>query len=661
MTQIARYQPKHHVRVVTATSLFDGHDAAINIMRRVLQDSGAEVIHLGHNRSVSEIVDAAIQEDAHAIAVSSYQGGHLEFFQYMIDLLHDRGAPHIKVFGGGGGVIVPSEIRRIETMGVAKIFSPEDGRTMGLQGMINHLLETIDAPFDFAASLDAPFHLSPEQPLRLARFITAVEEGQGRENGLLTQARKLLPRDTGKTIPVLGITGTGGAGKSSLVDELITRYLNDFSDKTVAVLSVDPSRRRTGGALLGDRIRMNSLDRGRVYMRSLATRAKHSEISAALADAIAVVKAAGFDLVIVETAGIGQGDAGIVPLVDIPIYVMTAEFGAPTQLEKIDMIDFAQLIAINKFERKGSEDALRHVRKQFQRNHQLFASDLEDMPVYGTIASKFNDDGVTALYHGILDVIAEKTGIVWRSRLPKPALKYSSSRTIVVPPERVRYLAEIAESVRAYHARAAAQALVAEQLWQLDGAMAMLADDSETRAGIESKRRVLESALAPECRLALDAFTKLKQDYAADEFVYKVREREFRTPLYRESLSGTRIPRVALPAFRNPGELLRWLLTENVPGQFPFTAGVFPFKRADEDPTRMFAGEGDPARTNRRFKYLSRNSDAKRLSTAFDSVTLYGWDPDERPDIYGKVGTSGVSIATLDDMKALYDGFDLVS
>ena len=424
------------MRVVTATALFDGHDAAINIMRRVLQDSGAEVIHLGHNRSAREIVDAAIQEDAHAIAVSSYQGGHIEFFQYIVDLLRERGAAHIKVFGGGGGVIVPREIRQIEAMGVSKIYSPEDGRTLGLQGMINHLLQAVDAPLDAAPCLEGVLDLSPDNPLRVARCITAIEESHDRQDGLLSRIRERLPRANKNVVPVLGVTGTGGAGKSSLVDELVTRFLNDFADKTIAVLSVDPSRRRTGGALLGDRIRMNALDRGRVYMRSLATRAKHSEISESLADAIAVVKAAGYDFVIVETAGIGQGDAGIVPLVDVALYVMTAEFGAPSQLEKIDMLDFAHLVAINKFECKGSEDALRHVRKQYQRNHKLFDTKPEDMPVYGTIASKFNDDGVTALYLGVLDVINEKLNAEWGSTLPRPAQKFSSSRAIIVPPER---------------------------------------------------------------------------------------------------------------------------------------------------------------------------------------------------------------------------------
>ncbi len=659
MEHVAQYQPKHHVRVVTATSLFDGHDAAINIMRRVLQDSGAEVIHLGHNRSVAEIVDAAIQEDAHAIAVSSYQGGHIEFFQYIVDLLRERGASHIKVFGGGGGVIVPSEIRQIESMGVAKIYSPEDGRTLGLQGMINHLLKSIDVPIDFSKCLDNSVQLSPNNPLHVARFITAFEEAHGRENGLLADIRKRLPATTNKTIPVLGVTGTGGAGKSSLVDELVTRFLNDFANKTVAILSVDPTRRRTGGALLGDRIRMNALDRGRVYMRSLATRAKGSEISASLTDAITVVKAAGYDLVIVETAGIGQGDAGIVPLVDIALYVMTAEFGAPTQLEKIDMLDFAHLVAINKFERKGSEDALRHVRKQYQRNHKLFDLKPEEVPIYGTIASKFNDDGVTALYHGVLDALNNKTNVGWKSSIARSAQKHSSSRSIVVPPERVRYLAEISESILKYRAWADEQALIAEQLWQLDGAIAQVPDAEPVRIALSVKRNEIADRLAPECAHALQEYEKLRADYSGDEFVYTVRGREVRTPLHLESLSGLQLPRVALPRFRNPGDLLRWILLENVPGSFPFTAGVFPFKRSDEDPTRMFAGEGDAARTNRRFKYLSRNSNAKRLSTAFDSVTLYGFDPDDRPDIYGKVGTSGVSIATLDDMKVLYSGFDL--
>lgn len=662
MEKPAPYRPKNHVRVVTATSLFDGHDAAINIVRRILQASGAEVIHLGHNRSVVEIVDAAIQEDAHAIAVSSYQGGHVEFFRYIVDLLNERGAGHIKVFGGGGGVIVPREIRQIESMGVSKIFSPEDGRRLGLQGMINELLESVDAAVDYSACLEGPLRLDTGRPLLVARFISAVEDAKARENGLLERITARLKDWPVKTIPVVGITGTGGAGKSSLVDELVSRFLNDFENKTVGIVSVDPARRRSGGALLGDRLRMNVLDRGRVYMRSLSTRSRHSEISDALGEAIGVLKAAGYDLILVETAGIGQGDAAIVPLVDVAVYVMTAEFGAPTQLEKIDMLDFADIVVVNKFDRKGSEDALRHVRKQYQRNHGLFDRKLEDMPVYGTIASRFHDDGVTALYQGLLDVIGEKVGVHWKSLMPRVAAKVPSSRAIVVPAERARYLAEIAETVRAYRRWAHEQARAAEELWRIDGALALLDDDDAEVGGVlRGKREKTAERLDPACAKMLADFEGLRARYAEEEFVYTVRDREIRTPLFRMSLSGTRVPRVSLPRFRNPGELLRWLLLENVPGGFPFTAGVFPFKRDDEDPTRMFAGEGDPARTNRRFKFLSRNSEAKRLSTAFDSVTLYGWDPDERPDIYGKVGTSGVSIATLDDMKTLYDGFDLCS
>lgn len=662
MEKPAPYRPKNHVRVVTATSLFDGHDAAINIVRRILQASGAEVIHLGHNRSVVEIVDAAIQEDAHAIAVSSYQGGHVEFFRYIVELLNERGAGHIKVFGGGGGVIVPREIRQIESMGVSKIFSPEDGRRLGLQGMINELLESVDAAVDYSACLEGPLRLDTGRPLLVARFISAVEDAKARENGLLERITARLKDWPVKTIPVVGITGTGGAGKSSLVDELVSRFLNDFENKTVGIVSVDPARRRSGGALLGDRLRMNVLDRGRVYMRSLSTRSRHSEISDALGEAIGVLKAAGYDLILVETAGIGQGDAAIVPLVDVAVYVMTAEFGAPTQLEKIDMLDFADIVVVNKFDRKGSEDALRHVRKQYQRNHGLFDRKLEDMPVYGTVASRFHDDGVTALYQGLLDVIGEKVGVHWKSLMPRVAAKVPSSRAIVVPAERARYLAEIAETVRAYRRWAHEQARAAEELWRIDGALALLDDeDAELGGVLRGKREKTAERLDPACAKMLAEFEGLRARYAEEEFVYTVRDREIRTPLFRMSLSGTRVPRVSLPRFRNPGELLRWLLLENVPGSFPFTAGVFPFKRDDEDPTRMFAGEGDPARTNRRFKFLSRNSEAKRLSTAFDSVTLYGWDPDERPDIYGKVGTSGVSIATLDDMKTLYDGFDLCS
>ncbi|MEW5725460.1 MAG: fused isobutyryl-CoA mutase/GTPase IcmF, partial [Thermodesulfobacteriota bacterium] len=570
------------------------------------------------------------------------------------------GAGHIQVFGGGGGVIVPEEISELQAYGVTKIYSPEDGRVMGLQGMINHLLECLDYPLDIAKVMDLIDRLTPDEHGAIARLITAAERAHvgGSPAGMI---RKLKEKTMGR-VPVAGFTGTGGAGKSSLVDETLTRFFHDFPDKAVAVLSVDPSRRKTGGALLGDRIRFNSLARRRVYLRSLATRQASNEVSAALDDAITILKAAGFDLIIVETAGIGQGDAAIVPFVDVPVYVMTAEFGAPTQLEKIDMLDYADLVVINKFDRKGSEDALRDVRKQYQRNHKLFDRKPDSLPVYGTIASKFNDDGVTAFYHALLDRLEAKTEAKWESSLPRKDLKHSSSKTVIIPPERARYLSEIAETVRYYHRWVDEQAEIARKIWQIDGALGELADENDRpflEEALRKKRAGLARRLDPTCARLLEGFPELRARYEADEFVYKVRDREIRTPLFRESLAGTRIPRVALPRYENPGDLLKWLLRENVAGAFPYTAGVFPFKRTDEDPTRMFAGEGDPARTNRRFQYLSRDYEAKRLSTAFDSVTLYGWDPDERPDIYGKVGTSGVSICTLEDMKVLYGGFDL--
>ena len=650
------YVLKNSVRIVTATSLFDGHDASINIMRRILQDSGAEVIHLGHNRSAAEIVTAAVQEDAQGIAVSCYQGGHMEFFKYIVDLLREKGAENIKVFGGGGGVIVPSEMDELHEYGVARIYSPEDGRMLGLQGIINDLLRAIDLPPILDNLMQLAETSTTADTLNVARLITAAETAKIKEDGYLADMRTALQNRLNRTVPVLGITGTGGAGKSSLVDELVTRFLNDQPDKTVAILSVDPSRRKTGGALLGDRIRLNSLGRERVYMRSLATRKSLLEISDALEDAILIAKAAGFDLVIVETAGIGQGDAAVVPLVDASLYVMTAEFGAASQLEKIDMLDFADLVAINKFDREGADDALRDVRKQYQRNRKMFDRDTADMPVYGTIASKFNDDGVTSLYLGVLDVLIERTGIDWTTDLPRPKAKHSTSKTIIIPAEKTRYLSEIADNLRHYHQFAEKQASLARRIWKLQGALEELGRPDQT---LEDKKAELEKKLDQECRQLLDEFPTLKAKYSQDEFVYKVRDREIRTPLFHTSLSGTKIPRVALPDYSDPGDLLKWLLLENVPGRFPYTAGGFPFKRTDEDPTRMFAGEGDPARTNRRFKYLSQNAEFKRLSTAYDSVTLYGQDPDEQPDIYGKVGNSGVSVCTLDDMKVLFDGFEL--
>ncbi len=659
------YKPKHQIRVVTATSLFDGHDASINIVRRILQDAAVEVIHLGHNRSVHEIVDAAIQEDVQGIAVSSYQGGHVEFFKYIIDLLKEGGVPHVKVFGGGGGVIIPDEIKEMEAYGVTKIYSPEDGAKMGLQGMVNHMVEHMDFSTTQGKDFDVA-GLSPDDTYKVANLITAVELAKARGNGHLAKLRTEILKKIGKRkTPVIGITGTGGAGKSSLTDELILRILHDLKDIKLAIISSDPSRRRTGGALLGDRIRMNAIENPRVYMRSLATRQSQTEIPHALAEAIDVVKAADFDLVIVETAGIGQGDSSIIDLVDVSIYVMTSEFGAATQLEKIDMLDFADLVVINKYEKRGGEDAVRDVRKQVQRNRKAWDKLPEEMPVYGTIASKFNDDGVTALYHAIINTLTEKTGINFNSNLPRTETRISTSKTIIIPPERTRYLAEIADTIRSYHRKTHAQADAVRKVWHLKEAAATLSngnlkgDASEVLNRLKAEIAKAEKGLYPETTRLLGDWEEIKETYAKDELVYHVRNREIRVPLYHESLSRTPIPKIVLPKFKDPGEIYTWLREENVPGRFPFTAGVFPIKRVDEDPTRMFAGEGDPARTNRRFKLLSENYPAKRLSTAFDSVTLYGYDPDRRPDIYGKVGTSGVSVCTIDDVKVLYDGFNL--
>jgi isobutyryl-CoA mutase len=659
------YTPRNHVRIVTAASLFDGHDAAINIMRRILQSTGAEVIHLGHNRSVSEIVMAAVQEDAQAIGLSCYQGGHVEFFKYAVDLLREYGADHIKVFGGGGGVIVPAEIRELEAYGVTKIYSPEDGQKLGLQGIINHFMEKSDFPTT-NGQLDGDIStLTTTNWKFIANAITTVEVAKASGNGDLPGIiAPLQNRINGQIVPVLGITGTGGAGKSSLADEIIIRFLNDQEDKSVAILSVDPTRRKTGGALLGDRIRMNSIHNQRVYFRSLATRDVGMEIPHHLEEAIQVVKAAGFDLVIVETAGIGQGDAAVVPLVDVALYVMTSEFGAQSQLEKIDMLDFADLVAVNKYDRKGSEDAIHDVRKQIQRNTEAFHKRPEDLPVYGTIASRFNDDGVTSLYVGIVNAINEKTGVDWKTGHAAKPGKVPSSRTIIIPPERQRYLSEITDTVRRYHEWGDGQVELVRQIWHLDEVARALrenskSEDSGALTSIKEIQESIEKQLDPRALKLVGEWQDLKEVYSGDEFVYTVRGREIRTPLRIETLSGNPLPRVILPKFEDPGQILKWRLRENLPGMFPYTAGVFLFKRTDEDPTRMFAGEGDPFRTNRRFKFLSRDYPAKRLSTAFDSVTLYGQDPEERPDIYGKVGTSGVSICTLDDAKALYSGFDL--
>ncbi|MDJ0985935.1 MAG: methylmalonyl-CoA mutase family protein [Desulfobacterales bacterium] len=663
--EVEVYKPENYIRVVTATSLFDGHDAAINIMRRILQDTGVEVIHLGHNRSVQEIVDAAIEEDAQGIAVSSYQGGHIEFFKYMVDLLKEKGAPHIKVFGGGGGVIVPDEIEELEAYGVTKIYSPEDGAQLGLQGMINHMVAAID----FSTVKKGRFafdELSPNNKLLVANLISAAEYAKAQENGDLAALRAELSKKIGKQKPpVIGITGTGGAGKSSLTDELILRMLHDIKDIHIAIISCDPSRRKTGGALLGDRIRMNAIGSPRVYLRSLATRESQTEIPAILGEAIEAVQAAGYDLIIAETAGIGQGDSRIIDMVDLSIYVMTSEFGAASQLEKIDMLDFADLVVVNKFEKRGGEDAVRDVRKQVQRNRKAFEQSPEDMPVFGTIASKFNDDGVTALYHAIMDAVAAKTGVAFKSSLPRPQTQTSTSKTIIIPPERTRYLSEVADHLRTYHRDTDQQAKAVRKVWHLKEAAEALEDDdlkgdtSQLIEAFKAQIKAAEAALKPETVQTMAEWENIQQTYGQDELVYQVRDREIRVPLFSESLSHTRIPKIQLPKFKDPGEIFRWLREENVSGKFPYTAGVFPLKRVDEDPTRMFAGEGNPARTNQRFKMLSANYEAKRLSTAFDSVTLYGCDPDIRPDIYGKVGTSGVSICTLDDVKMLYDGFDL--
>ena len=691
-------QAKHKIRMVTATSLFDGHDASINVMRRILQASGAEVIHLGHNRSVDEIVTAALDEDAQGIAVSSYQGGHLEFFKYMIDLLRERGGAHVRVFGGGGGVIVPAEVAQLHAYGVARIYTPEDGARLGLQGMIDEMLAACDFDPSVLTALDIG-QVAQGNRRELARLITALENAT-----LDAHLRQELAgrMRTVKKAPVLGITGTGGSGKSSLTDELVRRLRLDQSDRfKIALVAIDPSRRKSGGALLGDRIRMNAIGSPNIYMRSLATRDARGEIAACVPDVIAACSIAGFDLIVVETSGIGQGDAGIVPLVDVSVYVMTPEYGAASQLEKIDMLDFANFVAINKFDRKGGEDAQRDVRKQVQRNRAAFAQAPAEMPVFGTIAARFNDDGVTALYHAVKAKLAGAGLAFGPGTLAPVAVRASTGNVAIVPPSRVRYLAEIAQAVRGYHERARGQVRVARERQQLTATQRMLRESAPSPLPLSRGERGSASSLPTQLErdyptsllppgegpgmreeapslIAIDAliaerdselemrskdlldnWPQVRAAYSGDGHVATVREREIRTELTVTTLSGTHLPKIALPAFEDHGELLKWLLRENLPGRFPFTGGVFEFKRENEDVTRMFAGEGDPFRTNRRFRMLSEHAQATRLSTAFDSVTLYGCDPFERPDIYGKVGNSGVSIATLDDMKVLYGGFDL--
>ncbi|MGR7026947.1 fused isobutyryl-CoA mutase/GTPase IcmF [Geodermatophilus sp. URMC 62] len=649
--------PVHPVRFVTAASLFDGHDAAINVMRRLLQSQGAEVVHLGHDRSVDAVVRAALEEDVQGVAISSYQGGHVEYFGYLVDRLAQAGASHVKVFGGGGGVIVPEEIAALRERGV-RIFSPEDGARLGLPGMINELIRACDV--DLAAEGPDVEALLTGDPRALARAISVLEAGA--DEALAARVREAA---AARTVPVLGITGTGGSGKSSLTDELLRRLRRDQEDKLrVAVVAIDPSRRRGGGALLGDRIRMNALESGEgshTFFRSMATRTPGAQVPEHLDDVLAAVKAAGFDLVIVETPGIGQGDAAIVPFSDVSLYVMTPEFGAASQLEKIDMLDLADVVAINKFERRGAEDARRDVARQMVRNREAFGQPWEQMPVFGTSAARFDDDGVTALYQHLLGLLTDKGLPAGAGVLPRVDVRASTGLTSVVPSSRARYLADVAEAVRGHHRVTEEQAAVVRRRQHLTTAAEVLEGTGEGAAA-DAARAAAEAAareLLPEVRTLLEEWPARVEQYSGDEYVYTVRGKEIRTPLTRETLSGTKVPRVALPRTQDAAELLRSLRRENLPGAFPYTAGVFPFKRAGEAPARMFAGEGDAFRTNRRFRVLSAGNEATRLSTAFDSVTLYGRDPDPRPDVYGKVGTSGVSIATLDDMRVLYDGFDL--
>ena len=681
MEQVAPYKPKNKVRIVTAASLFDGHDAAINIMRRIIQSTGVEVIHLGHDRSVEEVVNTAIQEDANAIAMTSYQGGHNEYFKYMHDLLKEKGAGHIKIFGGGGGVILPEEIKELMDYGITRIYSPDDGREMGLQGMINDLVQQSDFPIGDALNGEVAV-LAKKDPKSIARVISAAENfPEIAKNALDTIHEK---NKTSKT-PVLGITGTGGAGKSSLVDELVRRFLIDFPKKTVGLVSVDPSKRKTGGALLGDRIRMNAINNSRVYMRSLATRQSNLALSKYVNEAVEVLKAAEYDLIILETSGIGQSDTEILEHSDVSLYVMTPEFGAATQLEKIDMLDFADLVAINKFDKRGALDALRDVKKQYMRNHNLWHEDPDTMPVYGTIASQFNDPGMNTLYKAVMDELVEKTGADLKSTFEISA--EMSEKIFVIPPARTRYLSEIAENNRAYDKKADAQVEVAQKLYGIYKTICSVGnitsseveksfigkqglDQDEILTQVkEDKKDFIKMLIAEFDRVKLDldpynweviiGWDQKVNKYKNPVYSFKVRDKEIRIDTHTKSLSHSDIPKVALPKYQAWGDILRWCLQENVPGEFPYTAGLYPFKRTGEDPTRMFAGEGGPERTNRRFHYVSMGLPAKRLSTAFDSVTLYGNDPDYRPDIYGKIGNAGVSICCLDDAKKLYSGFNL--
>ena len=675
MQQQTPYKPQNKVRIVTAASLFDGHDAAINIMRRIIQATGVEVIHLGHDRSVEEVVNCAIQEDANAIAMTSYQGGHTEYFKYMYDLLNEKGAGHIKIYAGGGGVILPEEIKELMDYGITRIYSPDDGRELGLQGMINDLVKEADYPLGNKLK-DKPEKLSSKDSGAIARIISAAENFPEVAEDVF---KKIRQENKEKNIPVLGITGTGGSGKSSLVDELVRRFLSDFPQKNVGIISVDPSKRKTGGALLGDRIRMNSINNSRVYMRSLATRQSNLALSKYVAEAVEVLKAASFDLILLETSGIGQSDTEILEHSDLSLYVMTPEFGAATQLEKIDMLDFADLVAINKFDKRGALDALRDVKKQFQRNHGLWHSDPDTLPVYGTIASQFNDPGMNTLYKEVMEKIAKKTGSELKSDFELS--QQMSEKIYIIPPKRTRYLSEIAENNRSYDDKAVSQAEVAQKLYGIYKTLKSVTnvklslskfgiDEDELRRAQPDKNMDLVDLLKKEfdrVKMNFDPYNweiivgwkdKVAK-YRKPIYSFKVRDKEIKIETHSESLSHTQIPKVALPKYKAWGDILRWCLQENVPGEFPYTAGLYPFKRTGEDPTRMFAGEGSPERTNRRFHYVSMGLPAKRLSTAFDSVTLYGNDPDPRPDIYGKIGNAGVSICCLDDAKKLYSGFDL--
>ncbi len=658
MREIKPYKPKNHVRIVTAASLFDGHDAAINIMRRILQSTGVEVIHLGHDRSVGDIVDCAVQEDAQSIAITSYQGGHIEFFKYMHDLLKERGADHIKIFGGGGGVILPEEMDELHDYGIERIYSPDDGRAMGLQGMINDVVEKSDFPV--GANLNGNVgKLKEKDTFSIARLISAAENFPKVCKKDMAEVRELAGS---VRTPVLGVTGPGGAGKSSVIDELVRRFLIDFKDKAMAIVSVDPSRKKTGGALLGDRIRMNAVYNDRVFMRSLATRQSNRALSSHVEDAVNVLKAAEYDFIIVETSGIGQSDADISEHADLSLYVMTPEYGAATQLEKIQMLDFADIIALNKFDKRGAADALRDVKKQFKRNHNLWETKDADLPVYGTIASQFNDPGMNELYVEIMHELVKKTGADLVSSFK--VTDEMSEKVYIIPPHRTRYLSEIAENNRAYDEWAEEQGEIAQKLYALKMSIETLEEgdgkvNEEIIKDLKKSFKEVEARLDPENKKLLDAWKKLKKKYKQKVFKFQVRDRELAIETQSESLSHTMVPKVAFPRYDAWGDVLKWRLRENVPGEFPYTAGLFPFKREGEDPTRMFAGEGPPERTNRRFHYVSMGMPAKRLSTAFDSVTLYGRDPDFRPDIYGKIGNSGVSVCCLDDAKKLYSGFNL--